>query len=194
MRPAERITSSIASGGNSWPCCAPAEREIDSFISVPPRSLTPARSAAATPSGPSLTHETCTFVIHGCSARRATACTSSVSPKVGPLRAWPRSHIGASMCTNGSGTNSVKPPDRSCCSRARNRCRAQLRGPSSVRERAEPATEVAEVRVLDVARNHVGDLVAADVVAKAIGRGEHALPLLPARPEQPDDLVLPQLV
>ena len=35
----------------------PAAREIDSFISVPPRSFTPAASACRTPSGPILTHE-----------------------------------------------------------------------------------------------------------------------------------------
>ena len=79
-------------------------------MSVPPRSLTPARSAAATPSGPAFTHETWTFVIHGCSASRPTACMSRNSPNVGPRRASPFRYIGASMCTNGSGTNSVKPP------------------------------------------------------------------------------------
>ena len=41
-----RIAASISSGGISWPWLAPAAREIDSFISVPPRSLAPARSAA----------------------------------------------------------------------------------------------------------------------------------------------------
>ena len=61
MRPAARIASSIRSGGSSWPCSAPAAREIDSFISVPPRSLTPARSAAAAPPIPSFTQEAWTF-------------------------------------------------------------------------------------------------------------------------------------
>ena len=50
---------------------APAAREIDSFISVPPRSLTPARSAAAAPSSPSFTHEAWTFSIHGWRTSRA---------------------------------------------------------------------------------------------------------------------------
>jgi FO synthase len=58
----------------------PAAREIDSFISVPPRSFTPAASASRTPCGPSFTQEACTFVTCGWSASRATACASSVSP------------------------------------------------------------------------------------------------------------------
>ena len=89
MRPAARIASSIRSGGSSWPWLAPAAREIYSFISVPPRSLTPARSAAAAPSSPSFTQDAWTFVIQGCSASRATACTSSASRNVGPERARP---------------------------------------------------------------------------------------------------------
>jgi len=72
-RPAERISASIASGGSSWPHSEPAAREIDSFISVPPRSLTPAASACLTPSGPSFTQLACTFWIRGCRASRATA-------------------------------------------------------------------------------------------------------------------------
>ena len=50
---------------------------------------TPARSAAAAPSRPSFTHEAWMFVIQGCSASRATACTSSASRNVGPERARP---------------------------------------------------------------------------------------------------------
>ena len=57
------------------------------------------------------------FVITGWSASRATACTSSASPNVGPRRASPLRNIGASIGTNGSGTNSVNPPLRACCSR-----------------------------------------------------------------------------
>ena len=64
-RPAARISFSIRSGGISCPHAAPADREIDSFISVPPRSFAPARSASATPAGPAFTHETCTFSTHG---------------------------------------------------------------------------------------------------------------------------------
>ena len=62
-RPAERISASIASGGSSCPHSEPAAREIDSFISVPPRSLTPAASAWRTPSGPSFTQLAWMFVI-----------------------------------------------------------------------------------------------------------------------------------
>ena len=89
IRPAERISASIRSGGISCPHPAPAAREIDSFISVPPRSFTPARSASTTPCGPAFTQETWMFSIHGCSASRPTACISSTSPKVGPGRARP---------------------------------------------------------------------------------------------------------
>ena len=61
------------SGGISCPHSEPAAREIDSFISVPPRSLTPAASACRTPSGPSFTQLAWMFVISGWSASRATA-------------------------------------------------------------------------------------------------------------------------
>ena len=53
----------MRSGGSSCPNAAPAEREIDSFMSVPPRSLTPAASACRVPSGPSFTHDAWMFVI-----------------------------------------------------------------------------------------------------------------------------------
>src|SRR5262245_2541465 len=76
-RPADRIKASIRSGGSSCPNSAPAEREIDSFINVPPRSLTPAASACRVPSGPSFTHDAWMFTISGCKASRATAWTSS---------------------------------------------------------------------------------------------------------------------
>ena len=35
------------------------------------------------------------------------------------------------MCTNGSGTNSVKPPVSRCSARVRSRCRAQCTGRST---------------------------------------------------------------
>ena len=47
----------MRSGGHSWPWLAPAAREIDSFMSVPPRSFTPAPSSTPAPSGPSFTHD-----------------------------------------------------------------------------------------------------------------------------------------
>ena len=68
---------------------APAAREILSFMSVPPTSLTPAARAALTPSSPIFTHETWIFVMWGWRARRATACIRMASRKVGPRRALP---------------------------------------------------------------------------------------------------------
>jgi hypothetical protein len=43
-----------------------------------------------------------------------TACIITASCRVGPILALPRRYRGASMCTNGSGTNSVMPPVRCC--------------------------------------------------------------------------------
>ena len=68
------------------------------------------------------------FVMWGWSASRATACMSTASRKVGPRRAAPLRYIGASICTNGNGTNSVKPPVSTCKSRKARRCRAQDSG------------------------------------------------------------------
>ena len=42
VRPAARMASSMRSGGISWPWLRRRRGEIDSFISVPPRSFTPA--------------------------------------------------------------------------------------------------------------------------------------------------------
>ena len=63
---------------------------------------------------------------------RPTACMSSTSRKVGPRRALPWMKIGVAMCTNGSGTNSVKPPVSFCRSRVRTRWRATCTGRSTV--------------------------------------------------------------
>ena len=115
----------MSSGGISWPKLAPAAREMLSFISVPPMSLHPALRQAAAPSGPSLTHEHWMLGMTGWSAKRATACISTASRKVGPRRERPFSEIGVSIGTNGSGTNSVKPPVFCCSARTRSRCRAQ---------------------------------------------------------------------
>ena len=70
---------------------------------------------------------------------------------------------------------------------------AQVRGQLALRERAEAAAEVADVRVLDVPRDDVADLVAADLAPEPVGGGEDALRLLAARVEQPRDLVLAEL-
>ena len=65
------------------------------------------------------------LVIAGCSTSRATECMITASRKVGPRRARPWRYIGASMCTKGSGTNSVKPPVSTCRSRSASRWRDQ---------------------------------------------------------------------
>ena len=49
---------------------------------------------------------------------------------------------------------------------------AQVRGQLALRERAEAAAEVAHVRVVDVARDDVGDGVAAHLVAERVGGEE----------------------
>ena len=47
VRPSERTSPSMFSGGISWPKLAPAAREMLSFIKVPPMSLQPASRQAA---------------------------------------------------------------------------------------------------------------------------------------------------
>ncbi len=63
-----------------------------------------------------------------------------------------------------------------------------------LRERAEAAPEVADVRVLDVPGDDVGDLVAADLSTQTVGGGEHLLALPTTAGEKPGELVLPELV
>ena len=70
---------------------------------------------------------------------------------------------------------------------------AQVRGELPLRERAEAAAEVADVRVLDVPRDDVRHLVAADLAAERVRRRAHARGLLPARLEKARDLVLAEL-
>ena len=70
---------------------------------------------------------------------------------------------------------------------------AEVRRELALRERAEAAAEVAHVRVLDVPRHDVGDLVAADLASQRVGRREHARRLLPACLQEPRDLVLAEL-
>ncbi len=71
---------------------------------------------------------------------------------------------------------------------------AQVGRELPLREGAEAAAEVADVRVLDVPGHDVGHLVAVDIAAERIGCREHALPLLAARAEQAHDLLLAELV
>src|SRR2546429_3804593 len=65
----------------------------------------------------------------------------------------------------------------------------QIRRQPALRERAESAAEVADVRVLDVARDDVGDLVPADLASEPVGRGEDTIALAAAGAEEPDDLL-----
>src|SRR5205807_1573082 len=74
------------------------------------------------------------------------------------------------------------------------RLAAQVRRQLALRERAEAAAEVADVRVLDVPRDDVGDRVADHLAPETVGVRTDTLPLLPARAEQPLDLVLRELV
>lgn len=46
-----------SSSSRPWPWAAPAAREMLSFMSVPPRSFTPAERSWRAPRNPSLTHE-----------------------------------------------------------------------------------------------------------------------------------------
>ena len=71
---------------------------------------------------------------------------------------------------------------------------AQVLGELALRERAEAALEVTDVRVLDVPRHDVGDLVAAHLAPQPIGSSEHPLPLAAAGREQPHDLVPAELL
>ncbi|COX14583.1 Uncharacterised protein [Mycobacterium tuberculosis] len=48
-----------------------------------------------------------------CNMIRAKACTARLSRWLGPGRAAPARYNGEFWCTNGNGTNSVKPPVRS---------------------------------------------------------------------------------
>ena len=70
---------------------------------------------------------------------------------------------------------------------------AQVRRELALREGAEAAAEVADVRVLDVPGDDVADLVAAHLAAEPVGGGEDALALVAAGAEEPDELLLPQL-
>jgi hypothetical protein len=54
------------------------------------------------------------LVMKGSSTMRATACIIIASCRVGPRLALPVRKSGASMCTKGSGTNSVMPPVLCC--------------------------------------------------------------------------------
>ena len=61
-------------------------------------------------------------------------------------------------------------------------------------ERAEPAAEIADIGVLDVARDDVADVVPAHLPSFRVRGGEDAMQLLIARSEQAHELVLSQFV
>ncbi len=113
------------------PFCDPAIRLIVSSISVPPRSLTPPASITRQASSPSLTQEHWMLPIAPCSSSRDTACTARFSRSVGPGRARPARYIGELACTNGSSTNSVKPPVCSWIPRITRRWATQCAGVST---------------------------------------------------------------
>ena len=70
---------------------------------------------------------------------------------------------------------------------------AQVRRQLALREGAEAAAEVADVRVLDVPGHDVADLVAADLAAQAVGSSADACGLSPAGFEETRDLVLAEV-
>ena len=73
--------------------------------------------------------------------------------------------------------------------RARYGCAAQVERERTLRERAEPALERADVRVVDVAVADERDLVADDLAPQLVGDLGDARDLGAARAEQRDDLV-----
>ena len=70
---------------------------------------------------------------------------------------------------------------------------AQVLGELALRERAEAAAEVADVRVVDVPRDDVADGVAAHLTAKRVGRARDRRLSLASRLEERGDIVLVEL-
>src|SRR5262249_4297565 len=70
------------------------------------------------------------------------------------------------------------------------RATAEVRGQLAFRERAEPAAEVTDVRVVDVARHDVRDVVARDLLPKAVGGGGDDSRVAATGAEDGDDVVL----
>src|SRR4029453_13259813 len=78
--------------------------------------------------------------------------------------------------------------------RQETRLPAEIGGEPALGEGAEAAAEVADVRVVDVPSDDVADRLAVDLAPERVRGGEDAMRLLPARLEQPDDLLLAQVV
>src|SRR5580765_2666173 len=70
---------------------------------------------------------------------------------------------------------------------------AEVRRQLSLREGTEPAAEVADVRVLDVARDDIRHLVAADLAPELICGRKDTVALVPPRAEQAYDFLLAEL-
>src|SRR5579875_627968 len=104
-------------------------RLIDSSMRVPPRSLTPQESASVAASRPIFTHEAWTLVTVSPSASRKTAVCLRFSSRLISSTPWARPSIVWNGM-NESGTNSVKPPVRSCSSRTIRMCSASSWGSS----------------------------------------------------------------
>jgi hypothetical protein len=104
-------------------------REIDSSISVPPRSFTPQRSASVAASRPIFTQLACRLgIVFPRASLNAAVCLRFSSREIGSIPC-----VRPSIVWNGmkeSGTNSVKPPVRSCRSRTRRMCSASSQGSS----------------------------------------------------------------
>src|SRR4051794_24289934 len=65
---------------------------------------------------------------------------------------------------------------------------AQILAELALREGAELAAEIADIRVVDVAGDDVGHRVAVHLTAQPIGGGADNVELVPARLEQADDI------
>src|SRR3954452_5679389 len=74
------------------------------------------------------------------------------------------------------------------------RAAAQVLGELALRECAEAAAEVADVGVVDVARDDVCDGVAVDLAAEPVGRAEDDLYVWSSGAEEGRDVVLAELV
>ncbi len=74
-RPAARAASISCSGSSRTPCWEPAIREMFSSISVPPRSLTPQRSASVAAPRPIFTQLACRLgIVLPSASRKAAVC------------------------------------------------------------------------------------------------------------------------
>src|SRR6266516_376951 len=70
---------------------------------------------------------------------------------------------------------------------------AQVRGQLPLRERAEAAAEVTDVRVLDVSRDDIADLVAAHLAPETVSSRKHAVAFVASGAKETRDLRLPVL-